>query len=161
LDAVDISRVRVRIKEDSTGAAPAAFGQFSVPIAYTSDSAQCRYTHPSAPPTTGQESFPLTLQAYDTQTGEALLECPIAVYHPPVLLIHGIWANSTSFETMENALNNVGGYPHALVSSSAADYRATNGRTYYTNRSVVPDAINLVLNNARAAGFAAAKVDVV
>jgi hypothetical protein len=159
--ASNASNVQVRVKEDPTGVSPGIYGHFSTPVLYDDDSIGVRYVHPSTPPPSGQPFLPMTLQAYDPQSGQPVFECPISMYRAPVLFVHGIWSNSGAFDDMMATCEGFGSYPRSLLSAELADYSARSSYGFKSNDGVVPGAIKQELRALRSAGYAAAKVDIV
>jgi hypothetical protein len=158
----DLSHVRFRIKE---GASPEVYGQFTDPGPAVTSGISYRYVHPSTPPPDCSQNLPITFQAYDSQSGQPVFECPMAVFRAPVVMVHGIWANSSSFDAMGDYFQYGGPptpcrrYPAPLV--YAVNYEWTADRDFHTNCDVVPNAILQELALSRSAGFSAARVDIV
>ncbi|MBK7856662.1 MAG: hypothetical protein IPJ79_18770 [Bacteroidetes bacterium] len=74
-------------------------------------------------------------------------------------MVHGLWGGITTFQTMENSLDNSGYYPDELT--TRVNYSSSNGAYFYDNRFILPTEINSLLAITRAYGYSAGKVDVI
>jgi pimeloyl-ACP methyl ester carboxylesterase len=81
---------------------------------------------------------------------------PFTLYRAPVVLIHGIWSDASTWE-------NFGLLFDSNFSVSLADYSDTSGSNFATNTSlgVVQEGIEQALSEARKTNIAATQVDVV
>jgi len=80
----------------------------------------------------------------------------IDLKRPPVVLIHGLWGNMSSWKTFEQKL--IERIPGLTV--HVADYSATNAASFATNKSVPGAAVVTARNRLRNSGFASVKADV-
>ena len=109
-----------------------------------------KYEHPKIPPT----SKTLVINPWF-----GFISFEITIYHPPVVMIHGLWADRSSFDAMEANLLGTGLYePWQLYK---ADYQSTNARSFSTNQSVPTRAIDQLLGQCWEEFMAVNKANVV
>lgn len=144
----------------------------------TIDSAIYQYTNPSVLPPPGSLFRTVYLQFHVVRmtdvgnqwsaTEYVAFVIPVHVYRVPVVMVHGVLADRTTFTTMRDAML-ANGWPSMTSSGNygygpllwAVDYSATNARSFSTNSNVVPNAISLEIRRAVYSGYAAVKVDIV
>jgi len=85
---------------------------------------------------------------------------PFGLYRPPVLLLHGLWGDSSGWDTMIKHLRDTRRlYPSCLLYPH--DYHETNADSFDTNKNVCSAAIDKALTTARYQGYSAGKVDII
>jgi hypothetical protein len=152
----NIAAVRFRIKENPAADSAEVYGQFTTETIYSAVRVGCRYVHPSRPVPISKS---MTIEAFDLGTGNVLFSCPMLIYNPPVLFVHGLWGEPSGFNDMMSAVKTSGGYLPETV--FPVDYSWSAARDFSFNSDVVPSQINSYLNVLNAGGIAAAKVDLV
>jgi pimeloyl-ACP methyl ester carboxylesterase len=123
-----------------------------------------QYTHPRTPPDAGDKFRVIRIGIFYTDRRDpegpeqlsTVLE--IHVYRPPVVMIHGLWSDSSAFATMEQALSSSNYEPFQLY---RLDYRYTNDSSFAVNYPRVADGIDAVIQQSADADLAAGKVDLV
>lgn len=104
-------------------------------------------------------SYPVTFNA--TVLGEART-ATLAVSRPPVVLLHGVWSDSSSMKVMKDSLIASG-----FQFVRAHNYKASSNSIYFDNRNIVANpglplgAIDSILKQVKDQLFTARKVDVV
>src|SRR5262245_56064618 len=123
-----------------------------------------QYTHPRTPPDAGAKFRVIRIGIFyidrrDPAGPEHLSTVlEIHVYRPPVVMIHGLWSDSSVFATMEQALSSSNYEPFQLY---RLDYRYTNDSSFDVNYPRVADGIDAVIQQSADADLAAGKVDLV
>ena len=133
--------------------------------------AEVKLTHPSMMDLNSSPYQRDTIQGYDKSNPNIILfSFPIRIYKAPVLMVHGLWGNTSTFLKMEMDLYNSKLFPSFgnYCSSTAisplllrANYQSTNDKSFATNSDVVPSEINELLLQTKANGYSAGKVDMV
>lgn len=109
-----------------------------------------KYDHPKIPPT-GKTKLIYPWFGF--------INFEIAIHHPPVAMIHGLWADRSSFDAMESNLLGTGNYdPWQLYK---ADYQGTNASSFFTNQTVPQIAIDQLLGQCWDEFLAVNKANVV
>lgn len=88
---------------------------------------------------------------------QVVYEHPLEVYRAPVIAVHGLWGDASSFQKMKEELTQT----HPMVPASLFynhDYRLTNASAFRENRDEIRKAIINVLKNGRRRGFSCGKV---
>jgi pimeloyl-ACP methyl ester carboxylesterase len=111
-----------------------------------------KYDHPKIPPPAGVKSITV-------YPNLGLLSGEIEIFHPPVAMIHGLWADRSSFEAMEENLKASAQYsPWQLHRIS---YKNSNDKGFNYNASVVQTGIDQLLAQCWDRNMAVKKVNVV
>ena len=153
ISAVGIAdRMGVRIVE---GTSPDEYGSFEMEI-QNPDIAICTYTHPRIISSVGFLRS-LTLVVYDIISGTIHETQTLQIFRAPVIMVHGIWANSSSFEGLMSAI----AYGWPTVLRKIYDYETTNSEHFLTNLNPLSLAIINVIGDARKNNFSVAKTNVV
>jgi PKD repeat protein len=158
--SLNLQNIRFRVLGD-TGADPNYYGSFQFPGDYfsTNQLAGVRFTHPTFNGTTTTPRID-TIVAYDINNPAInLIVIPVAFYRAPILFVHGLWGNVSSFLDMRNYFNNQFGASNLIM--RVADYSATNASSFSTNQFKVRDNLIMTLVTAQVNGFSSGKVDVV
>jgi hypothetical protein len=125
---------------------------------------QIAYTHPRHRPESGATTVTLALQVFYLHAAQPALNYLFDVYRAPVVFVHGIWSDRGAFDTMTQGMS---AYSEGVIPDWTddllyrADYSQTNAWSFYSNRTVVPDAIGDALMRLREKGYSAGRVDVV
>jgi hypothetical protein len=82
------------------------------------------------------------------------LTAPLTVIRPPLVLIHGLWSNPTTWSGIWDR-------PSSYDVNSRADYHATNASSFSVNSPTVQKFVADGLQKARDLGYAATQADVV
>ena len=90
---------------------------------------------------------------------QTIFSLPLEVYRAPILMVHGLWGSTSSFETIDNYIE-TNSYQLPLL-TLRADYESTNDYYFAINQFVVPSGINVLLNRARSLNISTGKVDVI
>ena len=123
---------------------------------YHLDTVIARFTHPKYVLPTYFNSFRTDwIDIVNNANNSLIYQYPIKIFRAPVVFVHGLWGNMTTFEEMSNAF--ISGVP--LMKS--IDYPYTNGASFFTNRNVVKLGIDDVLYQARSQKFSAGKVIII
>lgn len=122
------------------------------------DTIVIKFNHPTYVPSNFTNYRKDTILIFYGST-TAICKIPIEVYRAPVVMVHGIWADRSTFEKMEDDLITKKYYPSLLL--WRADYKSTNSYHFNTNRNIVPENIDIMLSICRAFKFSAGKVDLV
>lgn len=105
----------------------------------------------------------LTILISDGTTSADLNSAPLQLLRPPVFFVHGLWADPSTWQELDPALQGV--IPQ--ISTSRADYGASNGAHVAVNTPIVLGQANDALrsfksgNNVAKAQAAAAQLDFV
>ena len=102
---------------------------------------------------------PLIIEIFDTENQAVIDQFNLNVFLPPVLMVHGLWGDNTSFTVMKDKLLDSDGYTnnHLL----RADYRSTNDREFSVNQGVVPKHLDFLFNRLIRDGIATSKANIV
>ena len=105
---ITIEDIGLAFKDDPEGVDPAEFGTFSLHhVDSERDSIVFRYAHPRIVTAKNSPYSELTLQVIDKNApGAALYEQPVQMYRAPVVMVHGLWGRSKSFEPMRTQFIN-------------------------------------------------------
>lgn len=120
------------------------------------------YTHPTDLPPAGEKyrEVRIALQDFSTVNNaySTVSVMVIWVHRLPVAMVHGLWADKTSFGAMEEELRGSEYYPDMLIS---ADYKPTNASPFSLNMNVVPSNLDMLITNCHESHLAAGKVNLV
>ncbi len=149
----------LKISEDLSGADVKKYGELKL-IKKEVDSVVYSYTTPEIFPETNISSnFMLHLRIVKRTDNSLVEEIPLVVYRPPVLMVHGIWADASTFTVMKKSLIDSHLYDEFLL--HVANYNQTSASSFFTNKFVVPTRIEKVIKSCREKGIAVGKVDIV
>ena len=164
--------VGFRIKEDLAGTQKDIYGFLDNPVSVGLNPQTLRviYNHPMY--LSGSSlSRDATIQIYDISNGTVIYEYPIRIYRAPLLLVHGLWGNTTSFQLFQEKLVLVNGlYPRSFpwITNNAispliykADYERSNDESFKSNNGVVKLNVELLIRQALREGFSCGKVDII
>lgn len=163
-DTCDLNDVVFKIKSDPdmlqlrlSGGVEAGYLQ-----APEGDTLRAWLTHPSYVPSWYLPFRPDTLLVIDTVSGDILFMNPIEYYRAPVLFMHGLIANSGTFEEMSRYFIGQDLYPGATNSAESPlllrkDYSASNTSRFLVNRYKVRDGIRELITKAVNAGYSCDK----
>ncbi|MGH7492888.1 MAG: esterase/lipase family protein [bacterium] len=160
VDSGNVAPVKLRIKEDPQGASPSVYGSFALEPSHSHppDSVVFRYNHPKTPPPASMLDIQMTLEVVDSVTGIVKKSNSIGIYRAPVLMVHGLWSDPSTFGVMRTSLASQG-WPKPLL--GRAIYTASHSRSYSSNSWVIPIEVHALLALARRGKYSAGKVDVV
>ncbi|MBC7886894.1 MAG: T9SS type A sorting domain-containing protein [Ferruginibacter sp.] len=162
----DSKNLEFRIKDGNTTNNPLQHGSFLVRYLdpNTNDSIRLQYTHPTAVDVTVSNQFngkAVRLQVVDTtlNTEKIVLDIPVKIVLPPVLLLHGIWSDENTWKDMKAYLLNNSLYsykPHEILTPSYA-----RDREFTYNRAFIGSYIDELIQKCGNNHFSTGKVDVV
>jgi len=149
---------KLRVKENPNGDAVDDYGGFQL-IDQTSEFIEFIYEHPKNFPSNENGKFTsLTLEVFDNFTNQAVKEFPLRVYRPPLVMVHGLWADGDTFEDLEKAIAN-NGYEKFLLFRT--NYKSTNASSFGTNVNRISLSIETLLTRINEKKIASGKVDIV
>lgn len=153
----DLSNYELRIEQDTAGDT-LTFGKFTI-LSVTPSEITVKYRHPFYLLSNGSNKN-LTIGIYNKLNSNNLVSVKfnLEVLPAPVLMVHGIWANKSSFETMEAQLHK-SGYSKTLT--ERADYEDSNSKSFLFNLPVISDKIKAFTNKIRASGISCGRIDYV
>ncbi len=158
--------VKFRIKNQVDGD---EFGSFQVRylIPTLNDSITVQYTHPTfideyytiSGATGGDRN--LRLQVVDTVASQEiiLLEFPVKIVLPPVLMIHGLWSDGKTWDDLKNNLLTNGLYKYKPYEILTPSYESD--REFNYNRTFIPSYVDDLIENCSKNRMSVGKVDVV
>jgi pimeloyl-ACP methyl ester carboxylesterase len=125
---------------------PFAFAIYNAPLDFSNDPNDTRQTR----------DVTITVSA-----GGPPVHYTITLHRPPVVLVHGYLGSPKTWQTFEGVLNRSGFHAEAVAYPSTESFDPE--RFFLANKTVpaLHDKILRVLNNVRARGIAASRVDVV
>lgn len=134
-------------------------------IKRTTDSLVYVYHHPAFVYNGSTEKFvSYNFSIKDSITLNNAIEGKIRIYHPPVLMVHGIWSSTKSFEDMDNAIfNNSGNYERyqLLRRWFDSDRHDEFDNPSFVYRDRIPLSIDMLLQKCRENKLSAGKVNYV
>lgn len=93
-----------------------------------------------------------------------LFTYPIHIFKTPILFVHGLWGDKSSFNQLNQSLLDYfpidNSYEHSSLFYNS-DYKLSNDASLYYNRYVAQYDINKLLKKAHEAGYSAEKVDII
>ncbi len=119
---------------------------------YTAPLNYCRQNHPEDV-TQSERQISITI----TVNGQAVNHPLFKLSKPPVVLLHGIWSDSKTWETFKAKLMTENGYKENYINN----YSYVNDTSFINNKQVIGKAIKAVLDKIRLDNFVAKKADVV
>jgi len=164
----DSKNLQFRIKDGDVPYNPDAQGYFKVkylnPVA--NDSIRVQYTHPKYVDdlytvSTQFNGKTMRLQVVDTTTvpEKIVLNIPVKMMLPPVLMIHGIWSSGNTWDKMKAYLLNNGLYSYKPYQIGTPSYESAREFTY--NRTFIGSYIDQLIETCGNNRFSAGKVDIV
>ncbi len=158
LEVGTLSDVHMRIKEDPTGTSADEFGSLTFDRIEDGKTIW-RYAHPTRMTTSGLFGW-ARIEVFNTAANDyVLVQHAVRIYRPPVAMIHGLWADRTTFGALEQHLLNSDQWTEALLYRH--DYSPTNDQSFLTNALVGRSAVASAIARAAAAGISAGRVDIV
>ena len=144
----------LRIQEDPSGNNPEIYGTFNSIPPSSIDVITISYTHPEYIESSVNGDS-IHLELVETNTGEVKETIPLALYNPPVLLIHGLNSNATVFDELREYLN----YPEGFIIQP--NYEATNDSEFEVNSTLLQENIDNLISEIIFSGYGVGQVDVV
>lgn len=155
--SINVNNIKFRVWSNSYLADNDLHGYFDPnDISASGNMVSTKFHHPQYQPLPWNSYD--TIIIYDSNTGLNIYNIPIYIIPTPVLMVHGVWADRSSFSDMENYLAYSGYDPNLLY---RADYYVTNSYAFKQNAAVVPHSINYLIGNVRKMGYSFGKVDIV
>ena len=154
----DFSALQINIQEDPENQKPHLFGEFKRKEGvFSRDSVVFYYEHPIK--VEEKKMFhTITLKIEDEIDGQKFsIPYPIEIYRAPVVMIHGLWANKTTFDKMEENLSSL--WPKAGLFSM--EYGPSAAKHFHENKNIPINAIDHVFSELIKAGYSCGKVNVV
>lgn len=160
VDSAGVAPVSLRIKEDPEGLSPSLYGSFVLEpsLSHPPDSLVFRYNHPQTPPPAAAASRQITLEVVDAVTDVVRKSNPLEIFRAPVLLVHGLWSDPSTFNVMRSRLASQG-WPDRLL--HLANYAHSHARSFAGNSWEIPLDVHALLALARNGNYSAGRVDVV
>jgi|GEM_PF-6782686 len=142
----------IRIKQDPNSTNPEEYGYFSSITSISNELLSVKYTHPEYLVSSVMGEY-INVEIVDNKTDEVRLTIPLALYNPPVLLIHGLNSEGSIFNELRNYLK----YPLGFIKQPSY----ANDKEFKANAAVLPSNIDDLLLNMIADGYSAGKVDII
>lgn len=159
-DIFDLLNVTLRMKDDPIGSDFKTYGKLEKISSNNVDSVVYSYTHPKKLPFDFNElNENYILEVYDIDNLDVLFEINLKIYRPPVLMVHGLWSDSSSYKKMENSFLTEGLYIKQQL--LRADYKESHDLEFAANNDVVPASIDSIIEHLSDSKIAAGKVDIV
>ncbi|HLP36757.1 choice-of-anchor D domain-containing protein [Lacibacter sp.] len=118
------------------------------------------FAHPKYLPSNYRPSKNDQIRIVDfNNPNQTIFSIPLEILRAPLLMVHGLWGAFSTFETVDNHLENNSYYLPLLT--LRANYESSNDVYLYDNRFVVPSNINTLFTRARNNNISAGKVDVI
>jgi pimeloyl-ACP methyl ester carboxylesterase len=164
----DSKNLQFRIKDGSAAYDPEQHGSFMVrylnPLA--NDSIRLQYTHPSYindlyTVSTQFNGKAVRMLIVDTTLSpeKIVLDIPVKFMLPPVLMLHGLWSDATTWDKMKAYLLDNGIYNYKDYQLSTPSYLSDREFTY--NRAFIASYIDKLIEDCGKNRFSAGKVDIV
>lgn len=154
------------VYEDSSYSPQYGALKMLIPRASVFDSMVVLLKHPSFVEFGSGDKFrTYDLNVRDTVTGTTVMRVKLNVYHPPVMMVHGIWSSINAFETMYQylkspAVNNYNDYQLLRIWYTTDRHpEPFNSSVFYQKK--VPEGIDKLLQNCVANKLSAGKVNIV
>lgn len=155
----DLSTLGIRIAEDNNNQNSGFYGNFSF-LKIEKGLLRISYLHPSYYGTEDLNLFKIfNLELFDKNSSKIISTFKIRVFRAPVLMVHGLWGDSQSFQTLNNQLLASERYLPEFL--KIANYKSTNDERFERNQNVVPDEVNSILNTLLSKRVSCGKVDIV
>lgn len=151
---------KLRVMEDPTGANKEKYGAFTM-VSNTTAGIKFDYTHPSIPPSASNSPYEeYTIELIDAANANIVVKVfKIRIYRVPLLMVHGLLSEGSSFDAMYNFFDSRKLYMKEQM--LRVNYKPTNTSAFVINRLVVPNAINTTISNLLKMGIAVKEVDLV
>jgi len=136
------------------------------------------YTHPQYMDAVGV-SRQLKLEVLYNQIPINGINFPLHIYRAPILMVHGLWGDYSSFEKCESELINSNLYPGSflfvltgtgsipIINESTnfltqrADYESSHGKDFNSNAGVIPLWSKILFNKSRVGNYSCGKFDLI
>jgi len=148
----------LRIQEDPNGNNPEIYGSFSSLPPSNNNVITISYNHPEYIESETNGDY-INIELVEVATGDVKETIPLALYNPPVLLIHGLASNGEAFKTLQEYLQSKFYYPEELTFS--VDYKSTNDEEYFINEPVIPKHTDGIIKEAIIHHYSVGEVDIV
>ncbi len=154
--------IKILIKEDPDADKPDIYGTIQE---HPSEDNAFYYKHPdnvlddSGDPISYPNKI-IHIQIRDKESDELLLELPIRVYRAPVVMVHGLWADSGAFKDIEQNLTDVFNMWTDQLTFKA-DYKSTNADHFATNSNEVFESIRTMVTFANLKDFSVSRVNLI
>ena len=152
---------QLRIKQDPNTEDKERYGIFNY-ITNLSEENWLTFTYQSPEYLVSANQSNLQIEVYNTQTDYVIDEFSLKIYRTPILMVHGLWGNKSSFNIMYNRLNNTNEYKEFQL--SRCDYGNSNDEEFEVNRDVVRNCISSkdgLINSVLKKKIAVSKVDII
>ena len=158
--SLNMNDIRFKLESDPNNTNANLYGEFNSGSYFsTSNLAQVRLTHPNYL-NNNQIYRDDNIIAYNTNNPSVtLVKLPIRIYHAPLLFVHGLWGDVSSFQDMDDYFRNQFGISNIIT--WRADYSLTNASSFASNSYVLPSNLLNTLLRARNLNFSSGKVDVI
>jgi pimeloyl-ACP methyl ester carboxylesterase len=120
--------------------------------------------HPDVLSIQGSSFRSEVMEIYNTITGAPIVEYPLRIYRAPLLCVHGLWGNQTTFKDFTDYLLFTGIYPgDATLDYSPIIHRMTypNAASFSDNRFAVKNGIEDLVRKAILNNYSCGKVDLI
>ena len=123
------------------------------------DTITYEYTHPELVYPNAGQYHEILLDVKNMQSELIIKRNPIHVYRAPVVMVHGLWADRKSFESLNQRLVSSNQWMPELT--HVVDYSRTNDRFFQDNRFILPYHISETIEAALNNDYSVGKVNVV
>lgn len=128
---VNLENLSLRISLDPGNLNPDKFGTFSYDFTF-GNTKRFKFTHPVEMEGVNDLLSHFILEIYDTDSEIVYGSFDIHFYHPPVLMVHGLWSNGeAAFSKMKEELQNSVYYSDFML--KYVDYSTTNDASFSVN----------------------------
>lgn len=149
--------LKFRIREDRNGLAPEMNGSFKLIYSNLKDSVVFQYQHPDF--FYHERLFtPRTLEVFENED-DVLYEYKLDIYRAPIALLHGLWANSSSFQNMEFKFVESNRWPRDIILNF--DYGGTADKYFWINKNVGLNAVRGAILKAVKNGYSSGRTNVI
>lgn len=148
----------LRIQEDPNGNNQDVYGSFSSLPPSSSNVITISYNHPQYIESETNGNY-IHIELVEIATGDVKETIPLALYNPPVLLVHGLGANGEAFKELQEYLQSEFYYPEELTFS--VDYKSTNDEEFFVNEPVIPKHTDGIIKEAIINHYSVGEVDIV
>jgi uncharacterized protein (TIGR02145 family) len=125
---------------------------------YNGNTVIAKFTHPKYLNISGLYRSD-NLQVVNSADGNVIYSQPVQIYRAPVLLVHGLWGDIGSMNTIDENLRNSGKYNRTLLRNFG--YTKTHAASFSTNSNVIKEEINNHFNGLLLMKYSAGKVDII
>lgn len=150
------SNIRFKMQNDPSEANTDLYGYFT-DYNIINDTVFVSYEHPTHLPETDGLFRTENIEVIDIgNTSSPIYTFQIQIYRAPILMVHGLWADYSSFSDAKKELVESNLYKYIQIRS--ANYQPTNYLAFQSNKYIVPTMINSLLGLLRNNKYSTSKV---